>query len=99
MHRIDKLELLETLSKVRQETKALLVETAADGDTLRLRRIILLLGYMAEHLEMLREAGPRDGSSAPRFVVTKRAANQTDSAREEKGARRLTNQPTRRMQY
>lgn len=59
MHRIDKLELLETLSQIRQETSSLLGEIAAERPSPSLRRIIVLLGYMAEHLEMV--GGPEQG--------------------------------------
>jgi hypothetical protein len=68
MHRIDRLEPLETLSQIRQETKSLLGEIAAERHSLSLRRIIVLLGYMAEHLEMVSQRTRRvldDGSARP----------------------------------
>jgi hypothetical protein len=56
MHCIDRLELLETLAELRREVRVLMREPAAGDRLMRLRRIIFLLGYMAEHLEML--SGP-----------------------------------------
>ena len=53
----------ETLLQIRVETKSLLAETAGERYSIRLRRIIVLLGYMAEHLEML--SGPEQ-TNAPR---------------------------------
>jgi len=53
MHRIDKAELLSTLTEVRRETRLALGELAPGAANLRLHRIMVLLGYMAEHLEMV----------------------------------------------
>jgi hypothetical protein len=61
MHRIDQLELLETILRIREEARALSGETAPARRSLAQRRIVALLRYMAEHLEMV--AGePRRGS-------------------------------------
>ena len=57
MHRIDLLELLDTLTQLTREAR-LLVDEPASGERLaRSRRIALLLRYMAEHLEMLGATG------------------------------------------
>ena len=53
MHRIDQLELLETVLRIREETSALAGETVPERRSLALRRILGLLRYMAEHLEMV----------------------------------------------
>jgi hypothetical protein len=53
MHRIDQLELLETARRIREEIGALLSETAPERRSLALRRVVALLRYMAEHLEMV----------------------------------------------
>ena len=53
MHRIDRLELLDTLAEVRREA-GLLLNAATHVERLAsLRRISFLLAYMGEHLEML----------------------------------------------
>lgn len=53
MHRIDRLELLNTLAEARREAKLVLGELQRTQAGVRLRRIVVLLGYMAEHLEMV----------------------------------------------
>jgi hypothetical protein len=53
MHRIDKLELLANLCEAGREADDLLAEPALAPHSARLRRIIAILGYMREHLEMV----------------------------------------------
>ena len=57
MHRIDRLELLETLAALRREANLLVAEVASADQLTRARRISLLLRYMTEHLEMLASCG------------------------------------------
>jgi hypothetical protein len=58
MHCVDRTELLDTVHQVRREATALLAATGSpDEDLRRLRRMVVLLSYMTEHLEMV-EAGP-----------------------------------------
>ena len=57
MHRIDRLELLDTLAQLTCEARLLEGEPASGDRLARLRRMTLLLRYMAEHLEMLGTAG------------------------------------------
>ena len=60
MHRVDQLELLETMLRIREETRTLLGETTPERRSLALRRVVGLLRYMAEHLEMVgSESHPR----------------------------------------
>lgn len=63
MNQIDKLELLANVSALRREAKELLADSAGAGHAARLRRILLILSYMREHLEMV-AMGPRDEGSA-----------------------------------
>lgn len=58
MHRIDRLELLDTVAQLRREARLLAAEGASPDRLTRIRRIAFLLRYMAEHLEMLGAAGP-----------------------------------------
>lgn len=60
MHRVDQLELLETILRICEEARALSGETAPARRSLAQRRIVGLLRYMAEHLEMV------GGESRPR---------------------------------
>jgi hypothetical protein len=60
MNPIDELELLSNVFAVRREAKALLAETMVAGHSVRLRRIMVILGYMREHLEMLTAFHGRD---------------------------------------
>jgi hypothetical protein len=53
MNHIDKLELLSNLSSIRREAKALLADPTGAGHAARLRRILMILSYMREHLEMV----------------------------------------------
>lgn len=53
MHRIDQLELCETLIQIREEAKSLVGEIADERRLLGLRRIVALLSYMVEHLELV----------------------------------------------
>lgn len=53
MHQIDQLELSNTILKIRAEAKLLLASTASEDRSPRLRRILALLGYLTEHLEMI----------------------------------------------
>ena len=53
MNHIDKLELLSNLSSIRREAKALLADPTGAGHAARLRRILMILAYMREHLEMV----------------------------------------------
>jgi hypothetical protein len=53
MHRIDRLELLDTLAEVRREAGLLLNASTHVERLASLRRISFLLAYMGEHLEML----------------------------------------------
>jgi len=60
MNPIDELELLSNVFAARREAKALLAETTVAGHSARLRRIVVILGYMREHLEMLTVFHGRD---------------------------------------
>lgn len=53
MHPIDRLELADTLSKLRLEANLLATERVPGNRLVRLRRMDFLLRYLAEHLEML----------------------------------------------
>jgi hypothetical protein len=58
MHRIDRSELLDTVDQVRREANALLVAAPNSDEVLcRLQRMVVLLSYMTEHLEMV-DAAP-----------------------------------------
>jgi hypothetical protein len=67
MHRIDRLELLDTLAQLTHEARFLVGERDSGDRLARVRRIAFLLRYMAEHLEMLGAAreGVRSHESAP----------------------------------
>jgi len=58
MHRIDRLELLDTLAQLTREARLLVPEAPSVDRLARLRRMAFLLRYMAEHLEMLGGVGP-----------------------------------------
>ena len=62
MHRIDRLELLDTLAQLTREARLLVPEAPSVDRLARLRRMAFLLRYMAEHLEMLGEAAPAVGT-------------------------------------
>lgn len=53
MHKIDRLELLANVSELGREARSLLAEAASPRHSARLQRIIVILGYMREHLEMV----------------------------------------------
>ena len=53
MNPIDERELLSNVSTARREAKLLLAESTVAAQSAGLRRIIGILGYMREHLEML----------------------------------------------
>lgn len=58
MHCIDRTELLETVDQVRREATALLAAPPNSDEVLpRLQRMVVLLSYMTELLEMV-DAGP-----------------------------------------
>jgi hypothetical protein len=58
MHCIDRSELLDTVDQVRREATALMGTTPSSEEVLcRLQRMVVLLSYMAEHLEMV-DVGP-----------------------------------------
>ena len=59
MNRIDKLELLSNVSALRREAKALLADSSGAGHAARLRRILVILAYMREHLEMVAVSSPK----------------------------------------
>lgn len=65
MNRIDELELLANVSAARREAKLLLAETSPGPHSARLRRIIGILAYMREHLEMLTVSRWREPGTAP----------------------------------
>ena len=54
MHWIDHIELDNTLSQICEEAHSLAQDVAHERRMLGLRRIVALLNYMVEHLEMLR---------------------------------------------
>lgn len=62
MNQIDKLELLSNVSALRREAKALLADSAGAAHAGRLRRILIILGYMREHLEMVAMPAGSDGA-------------------------------------
>ena len=53
MNQIDKTELLSNISSIRREAEALLGDADGPGGGARLRRILMILSYMREHLEMV----------------------------------------------
>ena len=53
MHWIDHIELDHTLSQIREEARSLAQDVAHERRLLGLRRIVALLNYMMEHLEMV----------------------------------------------
>jgi hypothetical protein len=53
MHHVDRLELLQTAAQLTREAGLLVADPGAPDRLMRLRRIVFLLGYMSEHLEML----------------------------------------------
>lgn len=53
MHSIDHIELHNTLSQIREEARSLAQGVADEHRLLGLRRILALLNYMVEHLEMI----------------------------------------------
>jgi len=53
MHNIDTLELLANVSELGREATSLLTEAAMAPHKARLQRIIVILDYMREHLEMV----------------------------------------------
>jgi hypothetical protein len=53
MHWIDHIELHHTLSQIREEARSLAQGVADERRLLGLRRIVGLLNYMMEHLEMV----------------------------------------------
>ena len=53
MHWIDRIELDHTLSQIREEARSLAQGVAHERRLLGLRRIVALLNYMMEHLEMV----------------------------------------------
>ncbi len=67
MHRIDKAELLNTLTEARREARVALSELQPGAANLRLHRILMLLDYMAEHLEMVGGA-PRRAAAGARYL-------------------------------
>lgn len=71
VNRIDKLELLSNVSALRREAKALLADSTGAAHAARLRRILIILGYMREHLEMV--ATPLEGDGADREKAASRA--------------------------
>jgi hypothetical protein len=72
MHLIDRLELLDTLSKLRLEAQLLVTEPVPGNRPARLRRIGFLLCYLAEHLDMLRAPSRARQAAAP--VEVRRSA-------------------------
>jgi len=56
MHKIDRGELLANVWELRREATSLLAEATMAPHTASLRRIIAILGYMREHLEMVNGA-------------------------------------------
>ena len=53
MHNIDRLELLANVGEIGKEANSLLKEAAIAPYSARLRRILVILHYMHEHLEMV----------------------------------------------
>ena len=56
MHKIDRVELLANVGEIGKEASALLEEAAMAPYRPRLRRMLVLLRYMREHLEMVSPA-------------------------------------------
>ena len=53
MHNIDRLELLDNVRELGAEAKSLLSDASLARHRPRLTRIMLILSYMREHLEMV----------------------------------------------
>lgn len=53
MHWIDHIELHNTLSQIREEVRLLAQDVAHERRLLGLRRVVSLLNYLIEHLEMV----------------------------------------------
>ena len=60
MHWIDHIELDSTLSQIREEARSLAEDVAYERRLLGLRRIVGLLNYMLEHLEMVGAEADRE---------------------------------------
>lgn len=60
MHWIDHIELHNTLSQIREEARSLAQGVAHERRLLGLRRIVALLNYMMEHLEMVGVGADRE---------------------------------------
>jgi len=60
MHWIDHIELDHTLSQIREEARSLAQDVAHERRLLGLRRIVGLLNYMREHLEMVGAGADRE---------------------------------------
>lgn len=75
MNQIDKLELLANVSALRREAKALLADSTGAEHAARLRRILMILGYMREHLEMvaLPARSPAANADAPDKTASRAA--------------------------
>lgn len=65
MHKVDRLELLANVWELVREANCLLAEATMTPHTARLRRIIMILRYMREHLEMVNYVG-QPGDARPR---------------------------------
>jgi len=61
MHWIDRIELDHTLTQIREEARSLAQDVAHERRLLGLRRIVALLNYMREHLEMVGAADREPG--------------------------------------
>lgn len=53
IHKIDRLELLANISELGREAHALIEDTTVAAHSAKLRRMIVILAYMREHLEMV----------------------------------------------
>lgn len=60
MHWIDRIELYHTLTQIREEARSLVQDVAHERRLLGLRRIVALLNYMREHLEMVGAEADRE---------------------------------------
>ena len=60
MHWIDHIELDNTLSQIREEARSLAQDVEDERRLLGLRRIVALLNYMTEHLEMVGAEADRE---------------------------------------
>jgi hypothetical protein len=64
MHPDDQGELLATAANIEQQARQMLAADRSASERARLQRIVLLVQYMKEHLEMLREPGePAEATS------------------------------------